>query len=171
VEDIANVPSYIAGVRPLGSAAPLPVFVQGVISVTFTQPALVSGTAAIGDVGVQYRASASGAASLANLNCPATPVAQSVKASGGRLISIVATNNSASARWIKFWNTPSASVTLGTTTAIAEICINPNQNISIKIEGGFSFASAITLAVTGGQGLTNNTAVTLGDVTGVIAFA
>ena len=37
--------------------------------------------------------------------------------------------------------------------------------------GGIGFATAITVAVTGGQGLTNNTAVTLGDVTGIIAFA
>jgi len=96
---------------------------------------------------------------------------QSVKATGGRLLSIVATNNSSSTRWIKFWNTASASVTVGTTSAIAEIGIPPNQTINIQNEGGFSFASAITLAVTGGQGLTNNTAVTLGDVTGVIAFA
>ncbi len=171
VEDCSNVVSYIGGIRPLGSAAPLPVSVFGTVTTSFTQPALVSGTAAIGDVGVQYRASASGAASLANLNCPATPAAQSVKATGGRLLSIVATNNSSSTRWIKFWNTASASVTVGTTSAIAEIGIPPNQTINIQNEGGFSFASAITLAVTGGQGLTNNTAVTLGDVTGVIAFA
>jgi hypothetical protein len=171
VEDCSNVVSYIGGIRPLGSAAPLPVFVQGVISVTFTQPALVAGAALVGDVGQQYRASALGAGSFANINCPTTPVAQSIKASAGRLVSIVATNTNTAARWIKIWNTASGSVTVGTTAAALEIAIPPNETVSFSVEGGGGFSTAITMAVTGGQGLTNNTAVTAGDVTGMVVFA
>ena len=171
VEDCTNVVSYIGGIRPLGSAAPLPVFVPGTVTVTFTQPALVAGSALVGDIGQQYRASATGAGSFANINCPATPVAQSIKGSAGRLISIVATNTNTAARWIKIWNTASGSVTVGTTAAVLEIAIPPNETVSFSVEGGVAFNTAIVMAVTGGQGLTNNTAVTAGDVTGMVVFA
>lgn len=167
VEDNANVPAYIAGVRPTGASAPLPVSVQGTATVSFTQPALVAGTAAIGDVGVQYRANATGAAVLTNISCPATPAAQQVKGSAGRLVSVVATNSAASTRWIKLFNLLGASVTPGTTSATAEIAIAPNTTVSWTLEGGGAFSTGITIMVTGGQGLTNNTAVTAGDVTGM----
>jgi hypothetical protein len=39
------------------------------------------------------------------------------------------------------------------------------------LEGGAAFSTGITIMVTGGQGLTNNTAVTAGDVTGMAFFA
>jgi hypothetical protein len=87
------------------------------------------------------------------------------------VLAICVTNTNASARWLKIWNTASGSVTLGTTAALLEVAIPPNQNVNLALGGGIGFATAITVAVTGGQGLTNNTAVTLGDVTGIIAFA
>lgn len=172
VEDTVNLPVYIAGNR--AQSMPLPV-VQTAAgptqTVTFTQPALVAGTALIGDVGVQYRASATGAGTITNINCPATPAAQSIKGTAGRLVGLHLHNNAASARWVKLWNTASGSVTLGTTAAITEIGIAPGGRIELECEGGIGFATAITIAVTGGQGLTNNTAVTLGDVTGFSVHA
>lgn len=171
VEDNANVPTYIAGARPTGSAAPLAVAQQGTVTTTFTQPALVAGTAAIGDVGIQYRANATGAATLTNINCPATPAAQQIKGGAGRLVSVVLTNTAASARWLKIFNALAASVTPGTTSALAEIGIGAGQTIEWSLEGGAAFATGITIMVTGGQGLTNNTVVTLGDVTGMTLHA
>jgi hypothetical protein len=41
----------------------------------------------------------------------------------------------------------------------------------ITLEGGISFATAISCAVTGGRGVTNNTAITLDDVTGFTVHA
>ena len=171
VEDNANVPTYIAGARPTGSAAPLAVSQQGTVTTTFTQPALVAGTAAIGDVGIQYRANATGAATLTNINCPATPAAQQIKGGAGRLLSIVVTNNAAAARWLKIFNLLSASVTPGTTAALAELGIGAGQTIEWSLEGGAAFSTGITIMVTGGVGLSNNTAVTLGDVTGMTFHA
>ena len=175
VEDNANVPTYIAGARPTGSAAPLPisgtVAVSGTVTTSFTQPALVAGTAAIGDVGIQYRANATGAATLTNINSPATPAAQQIRSGAGRLLSVVMTNTAASARWLKIFNLLSASVTPGTTAALAEIGIGAGQTIEWSLEGGAGFSTGITIMVTGGQGLTNNAAITAGDVTGITLHA
>lgn len=171
VEDMSNVATYIAGVRPLGTQAALPVAQVGTATVTFTQPALVAATALIGDVGQQYRANASGAATLTNVLCPATPAAQQLKSGAGRLLSIVVTNNNAAARWLKIFNLASASVTPGTTSATSEIGIAPNTTLTWSLEGGAAFSTGITIMVTGAQGLTNNTAVTAGDVTGMTFHA
>lgn len=145
--------------------------VSGTVTANIGTGSLAAGTNAIGDLGVQYRANATGAASVANLLCPATPAVQAVKASAGRLLSITATNTNAAFRSIKIWNTASGGITLGTTAALLEIGIPPNQTIQFSLDGGIGFATAISMAVTGGQGLTNNTAVTVGDVTGIVAFA
>jgi hypothetical protein len=175
VEDTVNLPVYLAGNR--AQSMPMPVVfpaaqpVSGTVTANIGTGALAAGTNAIGDVGRQYRANATGAATLANLACPATPAAQNVKGTAGRLLSITATNTNAAARWIKLWNTLNTGVTMGTTAAIAELAIPPNQTVTFVMEGGLAFSTAISIAVTGGQGLTNNTAVTLGDVTGLIGFA
>ena len=145
--------------------------VSGTVTANIGTGALAAGTSAIGDVGVQYRANATGAASGVNILSPATPAVQTIKAAAGRLLSITATNTNAAARFIKIWNTASGSITLGTTAALYEIAIPPNQTVQFVMEGGIGFATAINMAVTGGQGLTNNAAVTLGDVTGIVAFA
>lgn len=145
--------------------------VSGTVTANIGTGALAAGTNAIGDVGVQYRANATGAASVANLLSPATPAVQTIKAAAGRLLSITATNTNAASRFIKIWNTASGSITLGTTAALLEIGIPPNQTIQFALEGGVGFSTAINMAVTAGQGLTNNAAVTLGDVTGIVAFA
>ena len=173
VEDNANVPTYIAGARPMGNAAPLPVVQQGTATVTgtVTVNTLPAGTNAIGDVGIQYRASTTGAATLTNILCPATPAAQQIRSGAGRLLSIVVTNNAASARWLKIFNLLSASVTPGTTSALAELGIGAGQTVEWSLEGGAAFSTGITIMVTGGVGLTNNTGVTLGDVTGMTFHA
>jgi hypothetical protein len=183
VEDLVNNPVYLAGIRQQGSAAALPVVQQGTATVSGTVTvngtvtanigtgSVAAGTAAIGDVGVQYRASATGAATLTNLSCPATPAAQAIKGTAGRLVGIVAVNTSASARWLKLFNLATGSITPGTTSATAEIGLPPNQQVGLSVDGGVAFATAISVMVTGGQGLTNNTAVTLGDVTGFTLHA
>lgn len=147
-----------------------PVTQSGTWNVT-VNAAIAAGTNAIGDVGIQYRANATGAATVANVLCPATPAAQSVKATAGRLLLVALTNTNAAARWLKVWNTASGGVTLGTTAALTEIAIPPNQTINLAFDGGLGFGTAITIAITGGAGLTNNAAVTAGDVTGFVGFA
>lgn len=141
------------------------------VAVTSNVAALVAGTNAIGDVGVQYRTTATGAATLTNALCPATPAAQQIKGAAGRLIGLTLANNSATTKWVKIFNSLSASVVPGTTAALTEIGIPPNQVLECNWEGGIAFSTGITIMITGGLGLTNNTAVTLGDVTGFTTHA
>jgi hypothetical protein len=173
VEDTVNAPTFLAGVRPLGAQAALPVSGQGTFTVSFTQPALVAGSAAIGDVGVQYRGSATGAGTAVNLNCPATPAAQAVKASAGRFLKGVVINTATSLRYLKVYNTAAGSVVLGTTAAVLDIPLAANgAPTPIDFgEAGVGFSAAMSVAITGGRGTTDNTAVTLNDAAGVITYA
>lgn len=140
--------------------------VSGTVTANIGTGALAAGTNAIGDVGVQYRATATGAATLTNINCPATPAAQQLKSGAGRLVGLNLFNTSASTRWLKIFNLASASVTPGTTAATTEIGIPAGGRLEFRQEGGAAFSTGITVMITGGAGLTNNTAVTLADVTG-----
>lgn len=169
IEDTVNTPVYLAGTRPGGFAAPLPVVFPAAQTVTFTQPALVAGTAAIGDVGVQYRANATGAGTPTNINSPATPAVQTIKGSAGRLIGLTLLNTNASTRFFKVFNV--VTPTLGTTSATLDIALPTNVPVSINFAGGIGFATAITCAVTGGRGLTDNTTITGNEVTGFTVHA
>lgn len=173
VEDNANVPTYIAGARPTGSAAPLPVSQIGTATVTvsgaITVNSLVAGSNAIGDVGVQYRANATGAGTPTIINSPATPAVQTIKGTAGRLLGVVLNNTNATARFFKVFN--ATAPTLGTTAAVLDIPLPQNQPVVITFEGGIAFGTAITCAVTGGRGATNNSAITLDDVTGFTLHA
>jgi len=160
VEETTNAPVYLAGIRPQGTNSPLPVALSSSVP---------AGTNAVGDVGVQYRANATGAASVANINSPATPAAQSVKASAGRLLQGVLVNHGTSTVFMKFFNT--ASPTLGTTNAVFEIALPVNIAVNINAEGGIAFSSAIVVAITGARGLADNTSITANTVTGFLAFA
>lgn len=143
--------------------------ISGTQPVSFTQPALVAGTAAVGDVGVQYRASATGAATVTNVLSPATPTGQSIKASAGRLLGFSLVNVNAATRWLKVFN--ATTVTPGTTSALFEIALPPNQQVFAALEGGMAFATGIMVMITGGQGLTNNTAITANEITGFTMHA
>jgi hypothetical protein len=173
VEDNANVPTYIAGVRPNGAQAALSVGVVGTVTTSFTQPALVAGTAAIGDVGVQYRANATGAASSSSVMSGATVVVTTIKASAGRLIGWYLQNSAAAVRSVKVFNVVAGSVTLGTTAALFEIDIPAGGTAQLHFEGGIAFSTAMTFAVTSAKGLTDNTptGLAVNDVSGFFAFA
>jgi hypothetical protein len=133
--------------------------------------ALSAGTNLVGDVGIQVRANATGAASPFNINSPATPVGQSVKGGGGRLLSLYFRNSNAASRWLKVFN--ATSVTMGVTAATLDIEIPPTSTgITYAIPiAGVAFSTGIFIAVTGGRGLTDNTAITLNDVSGGGSFA
>lgn len=132
---------------------------------------LNASTNIIGDAGLQVRANATGAGTPANVNSPATPAAQSLKASAGRICSYDFTNiNTTLFRYVKFFNTAGA-VTMGTTAAAFEIAIPPSQGRTLALPFAIAMSAGIQIAVTGGRGLTDNTAVTLGDVVGHIETA
>jgi hypothetical protein len=169
VEDNANVPTYIAGVRPNGAQAALSVGVVGTVTTSFTQPALVAGTAAIGDVGQQYRANATGAASGTHLVSAATTNATVVKASAGRVLGWFFINTNAAIRYVKLHNqttTPTAG-----TGVVRTIGIPANGVASFTLEGGIAFSTGIALTTVTGAADADNTAVGLNDIIGDIFFA
>ncbi len=126
----------------------------------------------VGDTAFQYRANATGAATAFSLLSPATPAAASVKGTAGRLIGWSLVNTAAALRSVKFWNTASGSVTLGTTAAVWEVDIPAGGRSEINLPGGIAFSTAITVAVTGDKGLTNNTGgLGASDVSGVLFYA
>ena len=169
VEDNCNVPTYLAGVRPLGNQAALPVGVVGTATVTFTQPALVAGTAAIGDVGQQYRANATGAASGTHLVSAASTNATVAKASAGRLLGFVLTNNAAAKVYVKFHNqttTPTAG-----TGVVRSFGIPAGGTITFSLEGGIAFSTGIAFTTVTGAADADTTAVAANDIVGDIFWS
>lgn len=169
IEDIANTPVYLAGNRPAGAAAPLPVVQQGTVTTTFTQPALVAGTAAIGDVGRQYRANATGAASGAHIVSAATTNATIVKSSAGRVLGWSLANTNAAWRYVKLHNqttTPTAG-----SGVVRTIGIPPNGVSNLTLEGGIAFTTGIGLTTVTGSADADTAAVGVGDIVGDLFFA
>lgn len=145
--------------------------VSGTVTANLGTGSIAAGSNAIGDVGIQYRSSSAAAGSPVVLSSPATPAAQALKGAAGRLFGVYVLNSNALTRYLKIFNT--ASPTLGTTSAILDIPIPPSNGgpVFINFEGGIPFTAAITAAITGGRGVTDNTAITLNDVTGFTLHA
>jgi hypothetical protein len=173
VEDVVNTPVYLAGVRQQGFSSPLPVVFPAAQTVTLSAntPTLAAGTNLAADVGVQYRASATGAASFVSVLSPATPSSATIKGSAGRLLSWQLQNSSTGLRSVKIFN--ATAPTLGTTSAAFEIDIPAGGKDVVQLTGGIAFATAITYSVTAAKGLTDNTATGLAanDVSGSFFFA
>ena len=139
--------------------------VSGTVTANIGTGAIAAGTNAIGDVGVQYRANATGAGTVTNLNCPATPAAQNVKSGAGRLLGFYLVNTNASLRWLKVFNI--VAPTLASSTATMRVPLPTNQPVFVNFEGGMGFSTGITFAISSTGSLTDATgAVTLDDVTG-----
>lgn len=145
--------------------------INAISNTVTTTTGLNAGTAAIGDVGVQYRANATGAASAVSVLSPATPAAATVKASAGRLIGYQLQNSSTGLRSVKLFN--ATAPTLGTTAAVWEIDIPAGGRAEMNLPGGIAFGTACTYSVTSAKGLTDNTATGLAanDVSGSFFFA
>jgi hypothetical protein len=174
VEDVVNVPTYIAGIRPLGTQAPLPVagtFFQATqpVSLATNTPTLAAGTNLAADVGQQYRANATGAASGTHIVSAATTNATIVKGSAGRVIGWSLANTNAAWRYVKLHNqttTPTAG-----TGVVRTIAIPPNGVNTFKIEGGIAFSTGIGLTTVTGAADADTAAVGLNDIIGDLFFA
>lgn len=131
----------------------------------------VAASVLMGDVGVQYRANATGAATFASILSPATPAGASIKGSAGRLIGWSLVNTSAGLRSVKIFN--ATAVTMGTTGAAFEIDIPAGGRAELQLPGGIAMSTGIMWAVTGAKGLTDNTTTGLAanDVSGVMLYA
>jgi hypothetical protein len=161
VEALARPSSDVAGA--------FPVAVQNTVTTTFTQPALVAGTALIGDVGVQYRTTASGA-SATHLVAAASANPTLVKASAGKVLGWFFANTTAAWVYVKLHNQATAP-TAGT-GVVRTIGIPPNGISEFFSEGGaFTFATGIGLTTVTGAADADATAVAANAIVGELVWA
>jgi hypothetical protein len=143
--------------------------VSGTVTANIGTGSLAAGTNAIGDVGQQYRANASGASTTAKIVSAATTNATNLKASAGRIIGWQLSNTTASWQFVKIHNqttapTPGASV-------FFTIAIPPNGKSECSFEGGIGMGTGIGYTIVTGAADTDTTATTLNAVVGSIQYA
>ena len=158
-------------------------FVQGTYAtepipaqqVSATQPVsgtvtagISAGTNAIGDVGLQVRANATGAATIHHIVAAGSTNVAQIKATAGRVLGYCLSNTTASWRYVKLHNV--ASATAGAAVAMT-IGLPPNGKAECHIGQGIAFATAISRSIVTGAADNDTTAVTANDVVGDIFFA
>ncbi len=132
--------------------------------------ALNAGSNLIGDVGLQARASATGAARIAKIAAAASTNTTLVKASAGRVMAVEVANVTAATVFLKLYNKASAPA-IGTDIPVFVIPVAPNSARSISLEVGYAFSAGIAYAITGGAADADASAVTAGALLGAIAYA
>jgi hypothetical protein len=129
---------------------------------------LGAGTNLAGDVGLQVRANATGAATGHHIVSAATTNVVQIKATAGRVYGYCLSNTNAAWRYVKLHNV--ASATAG--AAVAQtIGIPPNGKAECMIPQGIAFTTAISRSIVTGSADADATAVGAGDVIGDIFFA
>jgi len=117
----------------------------------------------VGQVAPSATTSSTGA-TMHSLVAAATTNATSVKASAGKLYSLVAGNISAGAKYLKLYNKASAP-TVGTDTPVMTIPIPAGSAVSLDLGAvGVAFSAGIAYAITGAGAVSDTTAVAAGDV-------
>ena len=165
IEDVVNVPTYIAGFRATGFSTPLPVVFPAAPTIT-----LGAGTALAGDVGVQYRTTASGLATTnTHFVAAGSTNATSVKATAGKVFGWYFANTTAAWRYVKLHNIATAP-TAGS-GVVRTIGVPPNGVASFYSEGGITFATGIGLTMVTGAADADATAVTANDIVGELFYA
>jgi hypothetical protein len=121
--------------------------------------------------GRQCIASWYGDHAVARIAAAAGTNATSVKTSAGSVNAIIAGNNAASARYVKFYDKASAPV-VGTDTPLFTLILEASiAPALIKLDMGIPFSSGIAYAITGGVADSDTTAVTANDVHGCIVWS
>ncbi len=161
VEDQGRQKVRIASSDPVGSHAQ-PVHIMG--------GALSAGTNAVGDVGIQYRANATGAATIKHIISAASTNATNVKASAGRVVGWSFVNTTGSIQYVKLHNTA------GTPTAgsgvVQTIAIPANGVNNMPLGGGgIGFATGIGYTIVTGSADADTTSTTAGSVVGDLFYA
>jgi hypothetical protein len=94
----------------------------------------------------------------------ATTNATVVKSNQGALGSCLLTNTSASFKYVKFYNSPTAP-SVGTSTPVIQFPIPPNSTLDVSTScAGMRFSTGISYAITGGSALLDSTAVDAAEV-------
>jgi hypothetical protein len=122
------------------------------------------------DVGIQYRANATGAASIHHIVSAASTNALNIKASAGRVVGWSFVNTTASVQYVKLHNTAGAP-TAGS-GVVQTIAIPANGVNNMPVGGGsIGFATGIARTIVTGSADADATATTAGAVVGDIFFA
>jgi hypothetical protein len=119
--------------------------------------------------GVTFVPAASGGYSEARVMSAASTNATSTKTSAGQLYGWYFYNNTASVKFVKFYNKAS-SPTVGTDTPARTLGIPQNSGSNIEYAGGIPMGTGIAYAITGGIADSDTTAVALNDVTGFFLY-
>jgi hypothetical protein len=135
-----------------------------------TSTGLNAGTAAVGDVGLQVRANATGAMTVAKILAAATTNATSVKASTGRVFGWQLTNTTAAAKYVRLYNL-AAAPTVGTSTPVYNIVLPANATVNATFPMGIGHSTGIAYAITNAIADLDATAVAANDVLGAIYYA
>lgn len=149
-------------------AANLAATVSGTVTANIGTGSIAAGTNAIGDVGIQVRANATGAASIHHIVAAATTNVAQIKATAGRVLGWSLSNTTASWRYVKLHNV--ASATAGAAVAMT-IGIPPNGTVTHEVPAGIGFATAISRSIVTGAADADATATGAADVVGDIFFA
>lgn len=144
--------------------------VSGTVTANIGSGSIAAGTNAIGDVGIQYRANATGAANRYHFVAAATTNAVNVKNTAGRLLGATFLNTTAAPVYVKLTNTTTAP-TPGVTAIHMAIGIPANSSVSLDYDGGISFATGISFFTVTGAADANSTAVGLESIVGFLVFA
>lgn len=147
--------------KPMGTSSPQPIQVVNTVATTATSTN-AAGTNLIGDVGHQYRASATGAAARSHLVSGASTNATIVKASAGRLLGWSVANTTASWKYVKLHN--SATAPTAGAGVVGVIQVPPNGLAQFKLEGGIAHSTGISFTTTTGSADADATAVAAGDL-------
>ena len=108
---------------------------------------------------------ATNGASVTTLISAASNNLTQLKGSLGRIHIIDIQNTVASIRYLKLFSLPSASVTMGATSATQNYSIPASGKLSIVTDLGINLGgTGISYALTGGSSLTDNTAIGAGDL-------
>lgn len=158
---LVNAYSQSAGLLPTQP-------VSGTVTANIGTGSIAAGTNAIGDVGLQVRANATGAASIHHVVAAATTNVAQIKATAGRVMGWNLANTTATWQYVKLHNV--ASATAGAAVAMT-IGIPPNGLSSRDLGTGIGFATAISRSIVTGAADTDATATTLNAVVGDIFFA
>ena len=144
--------------------------VSGTVTANIGTGALAAGTNAVGDVGLQYRANATGAATTLKFASSTTVNNALVLTGARRLIGWTLTNTTASFKYFRFYNKATAPTSGESPTFM--VGIPPNSTVvSPPIVGGIAMSLGLGIACTGAVADTDATVTAANDVVGAIYYA